>query len=57
MMLHNPTVQSVCLQNLTEPDDRNQCHNQNKETTLLETSLQKLRQTLLASDTRYEVMQ
>jgi len=54
-MTNNPTVQSTCLQNLTEPEARNQCHNQNKETGLLETSLQKLSQQLylqVTPDTR-----
>jgi len=46
MTLNIPTVQSARLQNLTEPKARNECHNQNKETALLETSLQKLRQQL-----------
>lgn len=53
--VNNPTVQSACLQNLTEPEARNQCHNQNKETALLEASVQKRRQQLclqVTPDTR-----
>jgi len=44
----------VCTpKNLTEPKARNQCHNQNKETALLETSLQKLRQQIRLQVTPY----
>ena len=55
MTINNPTVQSACLQNLTEPEASNQFHNQNKETALLEASLPKLRQQLclqVTPDTR-----
>jgi hypothetical protein len=57
MTLNSPTVQSACLQNLTEPEAPDQCHNQNKETALLETPIQKLRQQLCLQVTPDEVMQ
>lgn len=53
MTLNNPTVQSACLKNLTELEARNQCHNQNKDTALLETPLQKLSQQFCLQVTPY----
>jgi hypothetical protein len=57
MTLNNPTARSACLQNLKEPEARNQYHNQNKDTALNGNIPLKTYTTLFASDTRYEVMQ